>query len=429
MTKLQKKIATAVASAALLANSVLPVFAQTTTLVITGNGADSSNEVNLSQQSSTTVVQDNVANISNNVDADADTGNNDANYNTGGSVSIKTGDASTGVAVSNTANSNVAHVDGCCTVDADVEISGNGAKSENEANLALDTATTVFQTNYAYLKNTVDADSDTGDNDANYNTGGSVSIETGDADTTVLIENKVNSNLARVGGGDGQGGSVSLRILGNGAESDNDINLALKRSLTLSQDNLASIKNKVDADADTGDNDANYNTGGSESIETGDATVGVGIDNLANFNFADLDCGCLLDVLAKVAGNGYKSENELNAALYDSKTAFQTNEYVCGKYGLSELWYRKHDKKACNDVDADADTGNNDVKKNTGHPGVDPSIETGDAVTLVDIETKANSNVLTEGGLDLPELPEVEWDFDFGFNWLLWWGMLSGISG
>ncbi len=440
MTNLQKKVTSAIAAGALLLQVALPVLAQSTTLVITGNGAESDSDINVAQTTTTTVVQNNVANISNDVDADADTGGNDANYNTGGAVSIDTGDASTGVAISNTANSNTAEVKGCCETDVDVEISGNGWKSDNDANLKLSTSTDVFQNNYAKIKNDVDADSDTGDNDANYNTGGNVSVKTGDADTAVLIDNKVNSNWAKIGDGSG-GASVSLKILGNGAESDNDINLAFARSLLLTQDNFASIKNDVDADADTGDNDANYNTGGSASIDTGDATVGVAIDNMANFNYADLDCGCILDVLAKVAGNGWDSDNDINAALLDSKAAFQTNSYVCGRggfpypggdqLGLFEFpgFGGGYKDKACNDVDADADTGDNDVKKNTGHPGVDPSIETGDAATLVTVENTANSNVLVEGGGSaFPELPDFDFDFDLGFNWLLWWGLLSGTG-
>jgi len=434
MTKLQKKIATAIATGALLFQTVIPVLAQSTTLVISGNGAETDNDINLSQTTTTTVVQNNVANISNNVDADAETGENDQNYNTGGPVSLTTGDATTGVAISNTANSNVAEVSGCCDVDVDVEISDNGYKSDNTANLKLDNSTALFQNNYAYIKNEVDAESETGENDQNYNTGGPVSMETGDADTTVLIANKANSNWAKIGDGSG-GASVSLKIIGNGAETDNDINLLFDRSLLLTQDNYANIKNKVDADAETGENDQNYNTGGPVSLETGDATTVVGIDNLANFNFADLNCGCLLDVVAKIAGNGYNADSDISAALLDTKAAFQTNSYVCG-YGyqfpwggggdLSFPWYG-YQKKACNDVDAEAETGENDQNKNTGH-SADPSMETGDATTWVDIGNTANSNVLIEGGLGLPELPDFDFEFDLGFNWLLWWGLLSGNS-
>ena len=435
MTSLQKKVTSAIAAGALLLQVALPVLAQSTTLVITGNGAESDSDINVAQTTTTTVVQNNTANISNDVDADAETGENNASYNTGGSVSIDTGDATTAVALSTTANSNVAEVNGCCEADVDVEISGNGYDSDNDAVLTLVNDTQVYQNNYAKIKNDVDADSDTGDNDANYNTGGNVSVETGDATTSVLIKNKVNANLAQIGSGAGGNGSVSLKILGNGALSDNDIVLTFQRSLLLVQNNLADIRNDVDADADTGNNDANYNTGGSAGIVTGDATVGVGIDNLANFNSADLNCGCLLDVLAKISGNGYDSDNTIVATLVDTKAAFQDNAYVCGGHGYPggdsqyELWFPWFDghKKDCNDVDADADTGDNDVKGNTGHPGVDPSIETGDAATLVEIENTANANVLTEGsGPSFPGLPEFEWDVDFGLNWAFLWAWLVG---
>jgi len=201
MTKLHKKIATAVSAAAILMQATLPVFAQTTTLTITGNGASSDNDVVVTQVTTTQVVQNNVANISNDVDADADTGNNDANMNTGGSVLIGTGDAKTTVGISNEANSNVADINGCCAVNASVEISENGYDSDNDAVLTTVSDTQVYQKNYAYIKNDVDADSDTGKNDANMNTGGDVSILTGSATTKVLIANKAKSCTDRKRGG------------------------------------------------------------------------------------------------------------------------------------------------------------------------------------------------------------------------------------
>jgi hypothetical protein len=438
MTNLQKKIASAVATGAMLLNGALPVLATDgTSLVITGNGAKSDNDIAVTQVTTTTVTQSNVANISNNVKADSNTGNNDASKNTGGGVLIDTGHAATGVAISNTANSNVLELDGCCEQDVDVEISGNGYRSDNDAALVLTNNTDVFQNNYAKIKNNVDADSNTGRNDANMNTGGDVEVYTGDATTSVLIANKANSNVASIGDGAGSS-SVSLKILGNGAESDNDINLNLARSLNLVQNNYADIQNKVDADADTGKNDANMNTGGDVLIDTGDATTVVGIDNMANFNFADLNCGCLLDIVAKVAGNGYDSDNTIAATLVDSRAVFQTNEYVCGRggqpqYGLDLFRFPfggGYHEKACNDVDADSDTGHNDADKNTGGVyGGDPAVYTGDALTAVDIENTANANILTESsGPDFPELPDFDFDFNLGVNWALLWAWFAGMG-
>ena len=39
-------------------------------------------------------------------------------------------------------------------------------------------------------------------------------------------------------------------------------------------------------------------------IDTGDAAVAAMVDNSVNFNYADVDCGCTWDVMAKIADNG-----------------------------------------------------------------------------------------------------------------------------
>jgi len=147
---------------------VIPVAADIT-IEISGNGSDSNNTAEVQQQTNTTVVQNNTANISNNVEAFADTGNNDANRNTGGDVSIDTGDASTLVGVSNTVNSNEAEVGGCCNLDTDILIADNGAGSDNDVHLKQRNNTAVYQDNWASIKNKVTADSFTGGNDANRN--------------------------------------------------------------------------------------------------------------------------------------------------------------------------------------------------------------------------------------------------------------------
>ena len=399
MNKLQKKVATAIATGALIFNSLaVPAFADVT-VVISGNGSDSDNDATVDVDQSTTVVQENQANISNDVDATADTGNNDANDNTGGDVTIETGDADVDVEVTNSVNSNTASVN-CCNGDIDVLIEGNGSDSDNDVDVDVDTTTSVFQENKAYIKNDIDADADTGNNDANDNTGGDVTIETGDAGVDVEVTNSANANWARVSGNDG-GTSLSARILGNGSDSDNDIKIDFDRSVVVTQENQANIENYVDADADTGNNDANDNTGGDVSIETGDADVDVTIDNLVNFNWADVNCGCFLDVFAKIAGNGSDSDNDIDVDIDDTLIVFQENS--CKKSWGG--WWRRS-KKPCldNHVHADADTGGNDAEDNTGAPDGDPSIETGDADVDVTIDNSGNVNVFgEEPELELPD--------------------------
>lgn len=407
MTNYKKQLLSVLASGTLILNAAMPVYAETV-IQISGNGSSSTNAANVTLTTNTTVAQNNTADIDNYVDADADTGNNDANDNTGGDVDVDTGDATVNVSVSNAVNSNSASVDCCPQGDTNVLISGNGTNSTNNVTLDQNSTVDVFQDNDAEIDNDVYADADTGDNDANDNTGGNVSIDTGNAKVVVDVSNTANANWAQVGG-DGQGGSLSARILGNGSNSDNLIDLDLDSAILITQDNVADIDNYVDADADTGNNDANDNTGGDVSIDTGNAEVDVSVDTMVNFNWADVDCGCLLDLLAKIADNGTDTTNDILLALDDQLDVFQDND--CG-----------YDEDCDTDVYADADTGDNDAEDNTGNPDGDPSIDTGDAETSVDVSNSGNVN-------SYGNMPEDWPDFEFNLNLSLSWEQLMALLG
>jgi len=411
MTKLTQKVVAALSTGVMLLSMASPVFASTT-LEITGNGASSDNGVVLTQTSTTTVVQSNSANINNTVNTSANTGDNDANRNTGGNVTVDTGDAKTNVTVANSANNNTANVD-CCNAagDTSVLISGNGADSKNGVALGQKSSVGLFQDNNAYIDNDVNAKSNTGKNDANRNTGGDVEVTTGNATTMVDVSNTANANWAQVGGNSNAGnGLVSLKILGNGADSDNAIVLALDNSTVLSQDNNARIDNDVDAKSNTGENDANRNTGGDVVIDTGNAKTDVMVDNAVNFNYANVDCGCLLDVFGKIAGNGYNSDNTIAAVLGTDLVVFQDN---CGDNQPSSLLSlsRRYGCKLDNDVNAKAGTGKNDADQNTGSvEGSDPAVWTGNAESNTEVSNSGNSNVYgASQGIEWP-------DFDFNFN-------------
>jgi len=188
MTNLKKQIFSAMTAGALLLNVATPALAGTT-LEISGNGSDSDNTVDVSTSNNTAVVQNNEAHVNNNIKVESNTGENTADDNTGGDVEIETGDADTEVNVSNSLNSNQASVDCCNEGDTEVKISGNGSDSDNDVKLNQTNGkdSGVFQTNKANVNNKVDVDSDTGDNDADDNTGGNVTIKTGDASTTVNV--------------------------------------------------------------------------------------------------------------------------------------------------------------------------------------------------------------------------------------------------
>lgn len=507
MNKFQKRIVSAAASAAILLNALTPAFAATT-LEITGNTNDD-NTVSLNQNNTTSVSQNNNASVTNVITATANTGDNDANRNAGGDVSIDTGSADVNVAVDNQLNTNVADVErcnGCGVGDVAVNISGNAnddntanvgvtnttvatqtnnadvyndvytssntggnrtnkntggvevntgdastdttvtntlnnnaltiggegdgngvsvmiagnTNDDNTVNLAANASTWVAQANNAYVDNIVTTHSNTGDNDAYKNAGGSVSIDTGDAETDVTVENTLNGNSAQIMG-DGSS-SVEARIVGNANWGDNDIDLDLAMNTTVFQNNNADVLNVVYADSDSGNNTAKKNAGGDVSIETGDATVDVDVETAANFNVADVQCDCLFDdVLAKIAGNT-NDDNHIAGSLDDGLFVNQGNcGYYYGQETLNWGWYQDPGCQTTNVVTADGATGDNNIKSNAGETYGDPSVSTGDVDMNLNASTSGNTNVYgeaPEGGF--PFSDHANMDFHFTFDMEFW---------
>lgn len=406
MTKYKKQIVSVAAAAMLVLNLATPVLAETS-ITISGNGSNSDNTTHVSQSNTTTVTQNNDAHVTNNVTTNSDTGNNNANHNTGGNVNVDTGNATTTSTVSNNLNSNAASVDSCnCNGDTTVDITGNGDKSDNYVKVNGDNSTYVKQDNDANVYNNVKSSANTGKNDANHNTGGDVSVTTGDAKTTSTVTTLANANVAQVGGGNG-GGSFSAIISGNGDRSDNDIRAYLDNSVNVLQSNSAHVTNKVTSDAKTGDNEADHNTGGNVSIDTGNAEVTTTVDNAVNFNAANVDCGCLLDATAKIAGNGDKSDSDIFVDLDGTNNVFQGGE------GYGNNAYLN------NGVYAGAKTGDNEGEHNTGSADPsDPEITTGDSSTDVDVNNSGNTNVVG-APIEWPAMPEMNVSFSFDLSDLM----------
>lgn len=408
MVSYKKKVLAALSAGTLFLSLASPAMADTS-LVITGNGASSDNTVEVQTNHNTTVVQNNNAVVTNNVSANSSTGTNDANQNTNGGVLVKTGDATSNVTVQNMLNSNRAAVDCCTSNSASATISGNGANSDNKIELGdahrrieQTSGISVYQTNAAEVANAVDSNATTGKNDANQNTGGTVGVVTGDASNTVHVATVANENVAQVGG-QGQGGDLSANILGNGAESDNKVELRLNNDVNLVQNNLAEVVNEVKADSKTGHNDTNQNTGGDSLVATGNASADVTVDNMVNFNWASVDCGCLQDLTAKIGGNGADTYNKIE---YKPKTDLSVFQGVDSSALLS------------NDVGSNAKTGKNDLNQNNGGIGSDPALLTGDSNSSASVENTGNTNLY---GVSLPEIP---WDFQFQFDWSSLLGLL-----
>ena len=205
--------------------------------------------------------------------------------------------------------------------------------------------------------------------------------------------------------------ATTIEISGNGSYSDSEVDVEQEQKTEVNQYNTADIKNSIDVNSNTGDNEAEDNTGGNVGIDTGDATADVDVSNLANFNAAELEgCGCIDDLLVKIAGNGADSDNDATVNLTSRTIVDQDNTFRCGgtrrpNFDLFELFGggRGHDSN-CADVDVYVGTGDNDANKNTTHDG-DPSVETGNADADVTVENTANKNIVGDVDFDFPDVP------------------------
>jgi hypothetical protein len=220
--------------------------------------------------------------------------------------------------------------------------------------------------------------------------------------------------MAKVGG-DGHGSDIYADIIGNGYNSENKIKLWLDNDTTLNQGNHAIVTNLVDAEAKTGHNDAEQNTGGDVLLSTGWAKTLISVDNAVNFNAAEVDCGCMSDLGLKIGVNGADTYNKIKV-IFDNE--LWVNQGIEGAGNFAML---------TNLLDGESKTGKNDVDQNTGDPEGDPFILTGDAYSKTEVSNEGNVNVYGDiFDWELPELPELP-EFDFNFSFALSWSQLMGF--
>ncbi len=157
--------------------------------VISGNGSDSTNTIDINQTNTINLTTNQSATVTNNINGSANSGENTANNNTGGNVSIDTGNIwVTGGIVNGPINgSSINASAGAGGFLA--SISGNGAGSTNSINASFNNPTYASTDFFARIRNFVNWDLNTGRNSANGNTAGAVSITTGDIFFDFFIKN------------------------------------------------------------------------------------------------------------------------------------------------------------------------------------------------------------------------------------------------
>lgn len=163
---------------------------------------------------------------------------------------------------------------------ADALNSQTGAESTNKAIVSVENKTNIENQNNANIQNNICAVASTGNNSASYNTGNG-SVSTGNAGINIDVENQVNQNTANLLGGENFNGSASN--LNTGFSSKNYSFVSVKNEKKIKNKNDLDIRNKVNANADTGNNNADFNTGNG-SVNTGDASINININNEGNVN-------------------------------------------------------------------------------------------------------------------------------------------------
>lgn len=409
---MKKELLSMLATGTVLLSTLTPAVLADSTFVVSGNGAGSQNDVSSSTNNASTLVQDNTANIRNAVSSNSNTGGNNADENTGGNVTVDTGNARSITDVQTRANANIADLSNCgCTVSGStgVNVSGNGAQSNNAVSLNNTNTSSLFQTNNAQVTNDIRSNAQTGNNNANRNTGGDVLVLTGHAANDTMLRTAANANVASMGSGaGGNDNSGSLWIAGNGYGSNNSVSLRENNAATLVQGNQADITNRVRSNSQTGRNNANENTGGNVTVDTGNALNSTSVDTMANFNSADMNsCGCTLGgFLGKVYGNGAQSTSNLRIYRNDTMSVFQG-----GQNG--------NRANVVNDVSNNSTSGRNSAARNTGavYGNVDP-------VDVVTGHTGSDTQVTNQTGVNMfgphVQLPGgADLNFTFDLNGLL----------
>lgn len=199
MVSYKTKLGTAIVTVSLLASSFGPIAYANTTIDILGNGDNSNNTVNVSNNYTTDINQTNSFSVSLDINSSAKTGKNEANNNTGGNITIDTGNATSNVTVNVAGGSNTANVPcGCANITDKVTVSGNGDNSNNTGNVTNKKEKIAKQTNTGGVSGPVKSKAKTDKNKANNNTNGTVDVFTGNSTSNVTVNVTAPSNTLNV---------------------------------------------------------------------------------------------------------------------------------------------------------------------------------------------------------------------------------------
>lgn len=370
-----KKITTFLGAAALLAATLVPAFAAGSNCGNSTTGPYSNNTCTINNSSNVTVNNVNDAQIVNTVRSVSNTGGNSASYNTLGGA-ISTGNASSNVTVSSVANINTTNVTAGFAGGSNSGVNEiTGPYSDNDAYINNDYRVNTYNSNTATVNNSVNSTADSGNNNADYNTG-PASVRTGNTVLGLLVANHVNDSFTAVSLGGS--GSTSNNTVGNSTTGPysltNDAVVNNTADVNINNVNDLRVDNRVLTDSNSGRNSTSYNTLGGE-ILTGNATSDVGVNTEGNINTTavSMALGSFTNdgsngVTGPYSNNSSYVNNARNVLIdnWNNKCQSHNADARFGTPGAVPVPCDVNDLGIINDVNDSVDAGNNNGDYNTG---------------------------------------------------------------
>jgi hypothetical protein len=408
-------------------------------------GPDSENIASYEEEEKVSIFNSNNAWISNKIDSFINTGWNKANYNTGHGT-ITTGSAYAWGRLQTKANTNSASIpalpeDGLIGAVAQNEETGSGSTNLTEAEI-LNELEIVNENSFENV-NEIGILSNTGSNEAMYNTGSGL-IASGDAQAAVDLVTNANSNF--VNSDESAMGSFSLfgentgdldfsnfgqapvfessdetlidgfveedvsffetdsPVLASntttGPNSENYDVIEATSSAKIRNDNLAVVENDVLVAATTGDNTSSYNTGDG-IVESGDADLIANVVNFINTNVVNSEVVLATinvfgewvgDLILPVLGLEGSSSEAAAVIASNKNTGPDSQNETATSIDLEFEAINDNDGLIINDLNPEANTGENRAEHNT-KSGI---IETGESLAQASIASVANQNITND---------------------------------
>ena len=296
-----------------------------------------------------------------------------------------------------------------------------GADSTNTTETTVNNETNVTNENNAVTVNNSSLLSNTGNNDASFNTGSGI-ITTQKAEGRGELINLINNNTVNVESA--ASGPIDASNANTGSNSTNEALVDITNQTVIRNINASDTQNMVAADVISGRNSTNSNTGHG-IILTGEAALGLNVVTVSNTNFTNV--GNLQADMQNVFGNytgnldfsaASSSNNEISEALINAGNSTtgsgSSNSAIVNINDETEIT-NINSGSIQNNIAANVISGQNKANYNTGTG----SIASGDVNSSVSLLNFLNANVTASnfwlkslnvfgdwsGNINLPSMP------------------------